>query len=143
MTDDEIREFVGRLERAVDFRSAKSHVEELAISDYLRIRANRDACFSLASALLMQTIEAKNRTELFTTADQMFEGHDQVMCGLSSKMIADVQLFNDWENLESAIRQGRKRDYASDRLSLVGCALFICIVLVPAAGFIAWLLGQV
>ena len=74
MTDEKIGEFVGRLERAVDFRSAKSHVEELAISDYLRIRANRDACFSLAAALLMQTIEAKNRTELFTTADQMMEG---------------------------------------------------------------------
>ena len=143
MTNDEIQKFVGRLEDAVDFRSARSHVEELAISDYLRIRANRDACFSFAAAFLREAIASSERSDLTPTNCQTFEGHEQVMCGFSSKQVFDTRLFSRWDDLESTLREARRADAIRDGVSLIGCALVICIVLIPAAGLIAWLLEQV
>ena len=99
MTDDEIREFVVRLERAAEFRAAKSHVEELAIRDCLRVRANRDACFSMAAAFLLEAIQPTERRELMPANCQVFAGHEQVISGLSSKQIVDIRLFSNWDNL--------------------------------------------
>ena len=60
MTDEEIQEIVNRLERAVEFRTAKSHIEQLEIEDHLRVRANRDGCLSFAAAFLHAAIEQPN-----------------------------------------------------------------------------------
>ena len=145
MTDNEIQEFVSRLEQATGFRAAKSHIEELPVSDYLRIRANRDACFSIAAAFLKEAIKPQERSMLMAAECLTVEGHDQVMCGGSSKMIADIELFSDWDNLEALIQKERRRDRIRDGISLMGCALISVFVLIPMFGFIlwqfAWLIG--
>jgi len=139
MTDNEIQDFVSRLEKAASFRAAKSHIEELPIDGYLRIRSNRDACYSLAAAFLKEAIKPQERSMLMATECLPFEGHDQVMCGGSSKMIADIQLFSEWDNLEALIRKERRSDQIRDGISLFGCALISVFVLVPIFGVIFWL----
>lgn len=139
MTDNEIQDFVSHLEKAAGFRAAKSHIEELPLGGYLRIRANRDACFSIAAAFLKEAIKPQERSMLMATECLTFEGHDQVMCGGSSKMIADIQRFSDWDNLETVIQKERRSDRVRDGISLIGCALISVFALVPMFGFIVWL----
>lgn len=138
MTDNEIREFVCRLEQSVDFRSAKSHIERLECGDHLRIRSNRDACLSFAVAFLRETLDTENRTLLNHSQCQTVEGHEQLH-GDFGLVLNDIRLFEDWENLTENVRRGRKVDYADDRLSLMGCALIAVIVLVPVAALTIWL----
>lgn len=142
MTDAEILEIVNRLERAVEFRTAKSHIEQLECEDHLRVRANRDGCLSFAAAFLHAAIEQPKRTMLYPTNFQSVEGHEQVY-GDFGLCVADVQRFEDWENLNPEVKRGRKMDYVNDRISLVGCALIFSGVLIPVTGIVVWLFEQV
>ncbi len=58
MTDEEILEIVNRLEQAVEFRKAKSHVEQLECRDHLRIRTNRDGCLSFGGSISQRSNRA-------------------------------------------------------------------------------------
>ena len=128
MTDEEIQEIVNRLERAVEFRTAKSHIEQLEIEDHLRF----------AAAFLHAAIEQPKRTVLSSAGFQSVEGHEQLY-GDFGRCVTDIQRFEDWENLESEVRRGRKKDFYNDRISLISCA-FICVfILGPALGAIFWL----
>jgi hypothetical protein len=137
MTDNEIREFANRLEQSVDFRTAKSHIERLECGELLRIRSNRDACLSFAMAFLREAMGSEGRTLLNHSQCQTVEGHEQLY-GDFGLVLNDIRLFDDWENLPKDVRRGRKVDYVSDRLSLLGCALVAVIVLVPVAALTIW-----
>jgi hypothetical protein len=137
MTDNEIREFVHRLEQTVEFRKAKSHIERLESGEHLRIRSNRDACLSFAMAFLQEALDAENRTPLNHSQCRIVEGHEQLY-GDFGLVLNDIRLFDDWEKLPEDVQRARKVDYVSDRLSLLGCALIAAVVLVPVAAMTIW-----
>ena len=134
MTDEEILEIVNRLEQAVEFRKAKSHVEQLECRDHLRIRTNRDGCLSFAAAFLRESIEQTSRTMLTPEKCQTVEGHEQLY-GNFGLCVTDIQRFENWGNLKNEIKRGQKKDYANDRIWLIGCALISVVLLF---GFIVW-----
>lgn len=138
MTDEEILEIVNRLEQAVEFRKAKSHVEQLECRDHLRIRTNRDGCLSFAAAFLREAIEQTSRTMFTSEKCQTVEGHEQLYDNFGLCVI-DIQRFEDWDNRKNEIKRGFKKDYAKDRISLIGCALISVFLLVPVFGFIVWI----
>ena len=137
MADEEILEIVNRLEQAVEFRKAKSHVEQLECRDHLRIRTNRDGCLSFAAAFLREAIEQTSRTMLTSEKCQTVEGHEQLYDNFGL-CVTDIQRFENWGNLKNEIKRGQKKDYANDRSSLIGCALISVVLLVSVFGFIVW-----
>jgi hypothetical protein len=139
MTDEEIQEIVNRLERAVEFRTAKSHIEQLEFEDRLRVRANRDGCLSFAAAFLHAAIEQPKRTVLSPADFQSVEGHEQLYGDFGFR-VTDIQHFEDWENLKTEVERGRKMDVVNDRISLLGCAVIGVFIFVPVFGFIGWLI---
>ena len=102
MTDEEIQEIVNRLERAVEFRTAKSHIEQLEFEDRLSVRANRDGCLSFAAAFLHAAIEQPKRTVLSPADFQSVEGHEQLYGDFGFR-VTDIQHFEDWENLKTEV----------------------------------------
>ena len=137
MTDEEILEIVNRLEQAVEFRKAKSHVEQLECKDHLRIRTNRDGCFSFAAAFLRESIEQTSRAMLTPEKCQTVEGHEQLYDNFGL-CVTDIQRFEDWDNRKNEIKREQKNDYANDRISLIGCALISVFLLVLVFGVIVW-----
>jgi len=108
MSDEEILEIVNRLEQAVEFRKAKSHVEQLECRDHLRIRTNRDGCLSFAAAFLREAIEQTSRTMLTSEKCQTVEGHEQLYENFGL-CVTDIQRFEDWGNLKNEIKCGQKK----------------------------------
>ena len=68
---------------------------------------------------------------------QTVEGHEQLHDNFGL-CVTDIQRFEDWDNRKNEIKRGQKKDYANDRISLIGCALISVFLLVLVFAFIVW-----